>query len=209
MDYHKIYNASRTPEVNRLQPATYVLMDTLVAPGSRKLLDALDVLMQLSAKAVAIRPGAPDSYSDELYPLEGVWEVAHSNPEREFEEGMVGKIMMRQPDELTAAQFEGYKHSLAARANETQQTYLGSARLVTIDEGLCAQIRHIGPYNDEPASFAVVEQFLRDHHLRRTTPTLHREIYLIDTRTAQPAAFETILRVQVEAETHNRNGVQQ
>ena len=116
---------------------------------------------------------------------------------------------MRQPDALTAAQFEEYKHTLSARSNETQQTYLGSARLVTIDEGLCAQIRHIGPYNDEPASFAIVEQFLRDQHLRRTTPTLHREIYLIDTRTAQPAAFETILRVQVEAATPNRSGVQQ
>ena len=196
MDYHKIYDASRTPELNRLQPATYVLMDTLVAPGSRELLDALDVLMQLSTMAAAFRPGAPDSYRGDLYPLEGVWKVAHAAPEHEFEEGMVGKIMMRQ-------------HTLSARSNETQQTYLGSARLVTIDEGLCAQIRHIGPYNDEPASFAIVEQFLRDQHLRRTTPTLHREIYLIDTRTAQPAAFETILRVQVEAATPNRSGVQQ
>lgn len=209
MDYHKIYDASRTPELNRLQPATYVLMDTLVAPGSRELLDALDVLMQLSTMAAAFRPGAPDSYRGDLYPLEGVWKVAHAAPEHEFEEGMVGKIMMRQPDALTAAQFEEYKHTLSARSNETQQTYLGSARLVTIDEGLCAQIRHIGPYNDEPASFAIVEQFLRDQHLRRTTPTLHREIYLIDTRTAQPAAFETILRVQVEAATPNRSGVQQ
>lgn len=33
MDYHKIYDASRTPELNRLQPATYVLMDTLVPPA--------------------------------------------------------------------------------------------------------------------------------------------------------------------------------
>lgn len=37
--------------------------------------------------------------------------------------------------------------------------------------------KNTGPYDDEPASFAKLEQFAKDHGLERTA-SCHREIYL-------------------------------
>ena len=196
MDYRTIYDAPRTPEMHHLRPAPYIVIDMAVAAGSLGLWNALQVLERLSDM---IKTDHLEDARDDLYPLEGVWEVIDSEA-LDFEERIQpGKIMMCQPDDLTSAQFEEQKRRLAQTADESQRAYLEAARLVIVDDGVCVHMRHIGPYGDEPASFAILERYLRDHGLRRTSERTHREIYLVDVRTAQPEAYETVLRVQVEA----------
>lgn len=196
MDYRTIYDAPRTPAMHRLRPAPYIVIDMAVAAGSSELWNALQVLERLSGMIKADRHG---DIRDDLYPLEGVWEVIDSGA-LDFEERIQpGKIMMRQPDDLPAAQFEEQKRRLARTVDELQRVYLEAARLVIVDDGDCVYMRHIGPYGDEPASFAILERYLRDHGLRRTSEHTHREIYLVDVRTAPTEAYETVLRVQVEA----------
>ena len=36
------------------------------------------------------------------------------------------------------------------------------AEFLTLEEGLCAQIMHIGPYDDEPATIAVPDDFIEE-----------------------------------------------
>lgn len=199
MDYRTILDAATTPELHRLQPAPYIVIDIPVAPGSAELLHALSVLEQLSTMVKATMSGAAEYDGDALYPLEGVWEVAADDGILTFDERILpGQIMIRQADALTPAAFAEHRRRLAQTIETGQQVYLDAARLVTVDEGLCAQILHLGPYNDEPASFAILDRFLQDHQLRRKSASTHREIYLADARTVQPAAYETVLRVQVE-----------
>ena len=199
MDYQTIYAASQTPEAMSLAPAPYIVIDTPVAAGSKELWNALQVLVQLSTLVKADRHRAGEQYHDELYPLEGIWDVIESDT-LDFEERLQpGQIMIRQPADVTSAEFDEHVRRLAQTVDETQREYLDAARLVTVDEGPSVQIRHIGPYAEEPASFAVVDRFLREQGLRRTAPATHREIYLVDVRTASPEAYETVLRVQVES----------
>lgn len=53
-----------------------------------------------------------------------------------------------------------------------------------IDEGLCVQIMHFGAFDDEPATVAVMDEFLAangyENDLSETR--LHHEIYMSDTR---------------------------
>lgn len=198
MDYETVYDASRLPELNRLRPAPYIAIDAEVAVGSQELWNALQVLLKLSEMVKSDRRDAGGYRRDELYPLEGVREVSEAE-DLDFEERIrPGKILMRQPDDLTPARFAETGRDFARTVAEPLRQYLDAARLAIVDEGPSVQIRHFGPYGDEPASFAVIDRFLGEHHLRRTSPTTHREIYLVDVRSAPPEGFETVLGMQVE-----------
>lgn len=66
-----------------------------------------------------------------------------------------------------------------------------------LEEGLCVQMLHIGPYDNEPESFAIMEDYCTQNNLRRTT-MIHREIYLSDMRKTQPDKLKTVLRFKVD-----------
>lgn len=68
-------------------------------------------------------------------------------------------------------------------------------RLVRLDEGLCVQALHIGPYNEENRTIAEMQECAAKNGLRFSGA--HHEIYLSDPRRAEPAKLKTILRVPV------------
>ena len=68
--------------------------------------------------------------------------------------------------------------------------------MLTVDEGLCVQCLHVGPYDDEPATVERMHRFCEaqgcvpDFSDRR----LHHEIYLGDPRRGDPAKLRTVIR---------------
>jgi len=70
------------------------------------------------------------------------------------------------------------------------------AEFLTIDEGLCVQIMHIGPYNDEPATVALMDKFLTNNGYENdlSNTRLHHEIYLTDARKVIPEKWKTVIR---------------
>ena len=74
-----------------------------------------------------------------------------------------------------------------------------AAELLTIDEGLCAQIMHLGPYDDEPATVALLDAFVAEQGLANDMSDTaegrhHHEIYLSDPRRTAPEKLKTVLR---------------
>ena len=59
------------------------------------------------------------------------------------------------------------------------------------------QMLHVGPYDDEPISFNMMQAYCAEHGLRRASDS-HREIYLSDARKTDPARLKTVLRFGVE-----------
>ena len=55
------------------------------------------------------------------------------------------------------------------------------------DEGLCVQCMHIGAYDDEPVTIAVMDQFIREQGYENdfSETRMHHEIYLSDARRAR------------------------
>ena len=75
-----------------------------------------------------------------------------------------------------------------------------AAEFLTIDEGQCVQIMHIGPYDDEPATVALMDEFVKangyENHFSATR--LHHEIYLTDARKVAPEKWKTVIRHPVK-----------
>jgi len=68
-------------------------------------------------------------------------------------------------------------------------------KLETIDEGLCVQMLHVGPYADEGKAIAMMKDFGEGKRLK--FQGLHHEIYLSDLMRVPPQRLKTILRLSV------------
>ena len=126
-------------------------------------------------------------------PLEGFW----------WQEGIDGVdysdkstfcwiSVIRLPDFITRADFDW----AVENASKKKKIDCSSADFLTIDEGLCVQIMHIGPYDNEPASVALMDKFLAENGYENdiTATRLHHEIYLSDARKVAPENWKTVIR---------------
>ena len=70
------------------------------------------------------------------------------------------------------------------------------AEFLTIEEGLCVQIMHIGPFDHEPSTVALMDQYIAENGYANdmNENRLHHEIYLSDARKAAPEKWKTIIR---------------
>jgi hypothetical protein len=80
---------------------------------------------------------------------------------------------------------------------------LSKAQLIQFAEGLCAQITHIGSYDDEPASTSVLERYIETSGYKTdfTNDRRHHEIYLSDPRKTAPAKTKTIIRYPIQGKS--------
>ena len=126
-------------------------------------------------------------------PLEGFW----------WQEGIDGIdysdkstfcwiSVIRLPDFITKADFDWAVQT----ASKKKKVDCSNAEFLTIDEGLCVQIMHIGPYDDEPASVALMDRFLEENGYENdlSATRLHHEIYLSDARKIAPENWKTVIR---------------
>ena len=68
-------------------------------------------------------------------------------------------------------------------------------RLETLEEGLAAQILHLGPYADEPPTIERLHAFIDERGLVKSGK--HHEIYLGDPNRTAPERLKTIIRQPV------------
>lgn len=99
---------------------------------------------------------------------------------------------IRLPDFVTRANFDW----AVKTASEKKKLDCGSAEYLTISEGLCVQIMHIGSYDDEPATVALMDAYLEQSGYANdlTAERLHHEIYLSDVRRTAPEKLKTVIR---------------
>jgi hypothetical protein len=129
----------------------------------------------------------PEGYYDyTVFPLEGEWDLVDKGKPITDKSNYKYKIMIRQPEFLT--------NDLAEK--KKPNPYLDRLSFAEIEEGLCCQMLHIGSYDDEPASFKMMDEFCKENGYERTHKT-HREIYLSDPRKTDSSKLKTILRYKV------------
>ncbi len=122
--------------------------------------------------------------------LEGLW-WAEDMREFSIEDKSNWKwtLMIAQPDFVTR---EHYAEALAQVGAKKDLPALAKIRFGAFEEGLCAQVMHLGPYSEEGPTIARLHQFIAEsgHKLRGK----HHEIYLSDPRRCAPEKMRTILR---------------
>lgn len=81
-------------------------------------------------------------------------------------------------------------------ASRKKKLDCSAAEFLTVEEGLCVQIMHLGPYDDEPATVAIMDRYLLENGYENdlSDSRLHHEIYLSDPRKVEPAKWKTLIR---------------
>lgn len=138
-------------------------------------------------------PGGYYEYT--VFPLEGEWDLIDPGKALADKSNFRYRIMIRQPEFLTPELFQRF---LGETKKKKPNTSLDKMIFEEIDEGLCCQMMHIGPYVDEPISFSRMEQFCTENGYSRLYKK-HREIYLSDPRKTDPTKMKTVLRFQIQA----------
>lgn len=74
-----------------------------------------------------------------------------------------------------------------------------AAEYMTIEEGLCVQMMHIGPFDDEPQSVALMNAFIEENGYENdfNQNRIHHEIYMSDARKVSPEKWKTVIRYPI------------
>lgn len=106
------------------------------------------------------------------------------------EEGLLS-WMLSLRDKVTVIEPKSIREGLFRIAAELTEKYKEE-----VDEGLCVQIMHHGPFDDEPATVAIMDKFLEENGYRNdfTDGRLHQEIYMSDARKVAPEKWRTVIR---------------
>lgn len=195
----EIYLPKAKPEIVRVPAFKFYTLTGEGNPNSEAFAEAIGVLYSL-AYAVKMLPkkgSTPEGYFEyTVYPLEGIWDLAEEarNKEELDKDKLIYKIMIRQPDFVTDSLAE---QVLEATKLKKPHPLLDSVAFETIEDGLCVQMMHVGPYDEEPRTFEIMEAFCAENNLTRTSK-IHREIYISDVRKTAPEKLKTVLRIFVE-----------
>ena len=100
--------------------------------------------------------------------------------------------VIRLPDFVTKDDFNWAVDT----ATKKKKLDCSSAEFLTIDEGLCVQIMHIGPFDNEPKSVAIMDAYLAENGYENdlSDTRLHHEIYMSDARKVTPEKWKTVIR---------------
>ena len=191
-----LYGAKKTPTLITVPKQSYIMISGSGNPNDPAFssrvtaLYSLAYAIKMDYKAAAVISGC-EVHDFSVYPLEGVWNLKHGG--KLIKEDLEYTIMIRQPDFVT--------EKMAAAALERVKRgkpnpLYAEIRFDTMEDGKCIEILHIGPYDDEPASFEKMAQFAKNNGLERRE-SRHREIYLNNAGRVEKSKLKTILRYSV------------
>ena len=197
-EYKEYYLPKNKPEIITVPPVQYVAVrgkgDPNEAGGAYQA--AISVLYAVAYTVKMSKMGSRqmEGYFDFVVPpLEGFW----------WQEGVQGVdysnkstfrwiSCIRLPAFVTAEDFAW----AVGEASRKKKLDCSSAELLTVEEGLCVQIMHHGPFDDEPVSVARIDAFLEENGYETDFESgrLHHEIYLSDARKVPPEKWKTVIR---------------
>ena len=126
-------------------------------------------------------------------PLEGFWwQDGVEGIDYEHKEEFNWISAIRLPDFITEKDFIWAVETASAK----KKIDCSAAEFLTVDEGLCVQIMHVGPFDDEPESVALMDAFLELNGYENdlNDKRLHHEIYMSDARRVAPEKLKTVIR---------------
>jgi hypothetical protein len=134
-----------------------------------------------------------------VMPLEGLWwadDMTQFSVENKGD--WKWTMMIVQPPVVTANLFEAAVNKTAKEEEEEEEedvSALEKVRFQELNEGLSAQIMHLGPYSAEGPTIEKLHAFIGEKGF--TPAGKHHEIYLGDPRRTAPERLKTVIRQPV------------
>lgn len=197
-EYKEFYLPKDKPEIVTVPAANFIAVRGKGNPNEEggAYQEAIGVLYAI---AYTLKMSYKTDYHIEGYyeyvvpPLEGFW----------WQDGVEGVdytnkasfnwiSVIRLPDFITRENFQWAVDT----AQRKKKIDCSSAEFLTIDEGLCVQIMHNGPFDDEPATVALMDVFIKQNGYVNdfSDKRLHHEIYMSDARKVAPEKWKTVIR---------------
>lgn len=197
-EYKEFYMPKTKPEIVTVPKANYIAVrgtgDPNVEGGAYQqaigVLYAVAYTLKMSYKTDYAIPGF---FEYVVPPLEGFWWQEQPSQVDAADKAAFHWIsVIRLPDFVTKKDFDWAVETAAKK----KKLDCSSAEFMTIDEGLCVQILHLGPFDteaetiDQMDSYLVQQGYVNDQNSHR----LHHEIYLSDPRRVPPEKWKTVIR---------------
>ncbi|MGN0692139.1 MAG: GyrI-like domain-containing protein [Oscillospiraceae bacterium] len=197
-EYKDLYQPGSKPSLIDVPEMIFIAVDGKGDPNSsEEYKAAMEILYGLSftIKMSKMNGTQPEGYFEYVVPPpEGLWnQEGIDGIDYSRKEDFIWTSMIRQPEFVTEEVFEAAK---AVLSKKKPQLDLSRARYMKMTEGLCVQIMHKGPYDDEPASIEKMKRFLEEKGLAEdfSETRRHHEIYLSDPRKCAPERLRTVIR---------------
>ncbi len=169
----------------------YLMCDGYGDPNNSQLFqDAVSALYTLSYTIKFMFKKGAQQIDYGVMPLEGLWWADDmANFAQDNKANWKWTMMIMQPGFVTA---EIVAQAKEMAGKKKALPLLDSVRLESMEEGLCAQLMHIGPYNTEGPNIMRLHNFIKENGCQLHGK--HREIYLTDMRRTAPEKLKTIIR---------------
>ncbi len=199
-EYKELYFPKTVPAVVQVPALTFLMISGKGNPNtSAKYKGAVEALYSLAygIKMSKISGQQPQGYFDFVVPpLEGLWWLEgepFNGTVLHRKDDFFWTMMLRQPNFVTPAVLEATKATVSKKKPHINTS---EVTLVTFEEGLCAQVLHLGPYDDEPDTIALLDDFIAKNGYLTAMEgrRQHHEIYLSDPNKTEPEKMKTVLR---------------
>ena len=197
-EYKEFYLPKKKPEIVEVPAMNYIAVRGTGDPNQEDgdyqksigLLYAIAFTIKMSKRS----GHQIDGYFDYVVPpLEGFWWQERVEGFDYTRKELFHWIsVIRLPDFVTRQDFDW----AVAEATAKKKQDFSQVEFVTVEEGLCVQMLHIGPYDDEPGSVALMDEFIaaKGYANDFSDSRLHHEIYLSDARRVAPEKLKTVIR---------------
>lgn len=197
-EYKEFYLPKQKPEIIEVPKMNYIAVRGKGNPNAEggEYQKAMEILYSL---AYTIKMSYKTDYKIEGFfeyvvpPLEGFWWQENVDGiDYEDKDSFNWISCIRLPDFVEKEDFDW----AVKTAEEKKKKDFSSAEFLTVEEGLCVQIMHIGPFDNEPESVAIMDKYIEEkgYVCDINEKRLHHEIYLSDARKVPPEKWKTVIR---------------
>ena len=197
-EYKEFYMPKNKPEIVNVPKVNYIAVRGKGNPNEEggAYQKAVSVLY---AVAYTLKMSYKTNYKIEGFfeyvvpPLEGFWWQDNVDGVDYSSKGTFNWIsVIRLPDFVTRKDFDWAVET----ASKKKKIGCSDAEFLTVEEGLCVQIMHMGAFDDEPATVTAMDAYLVENGYENdfTDVRLHHEIYMSDARKVAPEKWKTVIR---------------
>ncbi len=197
-EYKEFYMPKNSPGIVMVPSMNYIAVRGTGDPNQEdgEYKQAIGLLYGIAFTIKMSRKGDHriEGYFDYVVPpLEGFWYMEGMNGiDYAHKENFHWISVIRLPDFVS----EDDLRWAVNEATQKKKLDFSKVEFLTVEEGLCVQCMHIGPYDDEPATVAMMHEFMekKGYELDISDKRLHHEIYLSDARKVAPDKLKTVIR---------------
>ncbi len=188
------YVIPRKPALIHTKPAAYLAIDGQGAPGGDRFVACIGGLYGVAFTIKMTRKFAgQQDYAVSKLECQYLQQNFCELPREKWQ----WRLMIRTPDFVAETDRE---KAVAALLKKGKPPEVTEVKLITLTEGDCVQMLHVGPYDREGETLAQMRAFAAANGL--SLRGLFHEIYLSDPRRVPPPKLKTLLRAPVGQPIH-------